>query len=570
MKIELKLESLPGHSKEGTCGHIHKAAGDPVSAGELIFEIETGKGVSEVAANGTGTILSIDVSTGDTIPIGTVLAVIEGERAQEAEKKEGSAFSYSIGPAKPVDRTLECNIAIIGGGPGGYVAAIQAAQMGASVILVEQDALGGTCLNRGCIPTKAMIRSAEINHTIKNADRFGLASGHFPVDIQKVVARKDEVVKQLVQGIGYLLNKRGVTVLSGFGTLASKNTVTVEEKRYNTTITAENIILATGSSSCTLPIPGMFSPNVLTSTDALALSELPDKLAIIGGGVIGMEFAFLFANLGVEVTVLEFFPTILSVFDTDIIETVTESARKSGIKLITGANVKSILDNESGGSIVVYENDQKEKYDLFENVLVAVGRTPCYEGLNLEENGIALTANKKGIEVDETLKTSVDTVYAIGDITNKIQLAHVASHQGVVAVKNIMGQCCAMDYSTIPNAVFTSPEFAVVGVSERNAEREERKIKIGKFPFTANGKALAYGEPDGFVKLIEDAESGRLIGGAVVGPHATDMIGEITLAIKNGLTAEAITETVHAHPTCAEGIHEAALDLGLGALHFMN
>ncbi len=569
MQIEIILHKLSGHAKEGTVGEVVKNPGDPVTAGETLILIETGKGVVEVPAEGTGTVESIRVKAGEKVKIGQILGTLSGEKAASAGAPKKEGFSYSIGPAKPVDRELECDITVIGGGPGGYVAAIQAAKMGAKVILVEKESLGGTCLNWGCIPTKALIRSAEVYQNIKNAEKFGLGAGHFPADIRKIVHRKDEVVKQLVQGVGYLLEQDGVTLLKGFGTLEDGNTVKVAERQYNTTIKTGKTILATGSSSCLLPIPGMDSLNVLTSTEALSLEELPRKMAIIGGGIIGMEFAFLFSNLGVEVTVFEYFDTILTVFDEDIIQTVTASASEHGINLITGAKVNQILENESGGCILQYELHKKEKYDLFEKVLVAVGRQPCYDGLDLEKNGIELTPDKKGIQVDETLKTSCDSVYAIGDITNKIQLAHVASHQGVVAARNIMGESCAMDYRVVPSAVFTFPEFATVGISEKDAEKQGLSVRTGTFPFAANGKALTLGESEGFVKLIEEEGTGVILGGAIVGPHATDLIGEITLAVKKRLKSEDIAETIHPHPTCGESIHEASLALGLGSIHFV-
>jgi len=569
LKIEIKLETLSGHAKDGTCCSLNKKAGDSISAGDIIAEIETGKGVAEIASDATGTVISINIAEGDKIALGNLIAVIDGERADsKTPDKTDDTFTYSFGPSKPVDRTLSCDIAIIGGGPGGYVAAIKAAQLGATVILVERDALGGTCLNRGCIPTKSLIRSAEVYKDIKNAEHFGLGAGHYPADISQIVRRKDDIVKQLVQGIGYLLENNKVTVLKGEGIIDSAKLVKVAERNYNTSIEAENIILATGSTSCSLTIPGMESDNVMTSTEALSLSELPRRMAIIGGGIIGMEFAFLFSSLGVEVSVIEYFENILNVFDNDIIDAITESAKEAGIKLITGASVKSILENESGGSIIKYDLGGSERYDLFEKVLVAVGRKPCFDGLNLEKLGVNLTENKRGIEVDSRLKTTAQNIYAIGDITNKIQLAHVASHQGIVAVNNIMNVDSEMDYSVVPSAVFTFPEFATIGVSEKEAAEKNIDIKIGKFPFAANGKSLTLGESAGFVKIITDKETDVVIGGAIAGPHATDLIAEITLAVKKGLTAEDIAETIHAHPTSAEAIHEAALAAGPGSLHF--
>jgi dihydrolipoamide dehydrogenase len=291
-------------------------------------------------------------------------------------------------------------------------------------------------------------------------------------------------------------------------------------------------------------------------------------MIIVGGGVIGMEFAFILANLDVEVTVIEYFEDILAALDDDVCEEITKIAAEKGIKLYTGSKVESIFESEDDKCIVAFSKDGNTRYVTADKVLMAVGRQPYLEDIGIEKIGIELNDNKRGIKVNEKMQTNVENIYAIGDVTNIIQLAHVASHQGIVAVKNILGQDTDMNYDVVPSAIFTTPEIGMVGMSEKEAIKKGIDIKIGKFPFAANGKALTLGERKGFVKLIKDNKTNKVIGGTIIGPHATDLIAEVALAVKNGLTAEAIAETIHAHPTTAESLHEASLALEGGALHF--
>ncbi|SHH32924.1 dihydrolipoyl dehydrogenase [Clostridium grantii] len=564
MNIDLKLTTTISGAKEGIIGKINKIIGDQVSIGEVIMTIEASKGSTDLKATSKGTITSLVVEEGDSIKVGQLLGTMDGEKDQ-AKKSPNSYFS---GILKAEKEELDTEITIIGAGPGGYVAAIQAAKMGAKVILIENEKLGGTCLNWGCIPTKALVRSAEVYKNCKEAESFGVITNNVEVDIKKMISRKNSVVEELVQGIEYLLNKHNVKIIKGKAEITDKTTVLVKSKRLESTIKTKDIIIATGSETSILNIQGCESKNILTSKEVLDIKELPKRMVIIGGGIIGMEFAFIFASLGVEVTVIEYFESILTCLDKDLCEVITNSAKKAGIKLFTGCKVEKILDSEDGQSIVCFSKEGSDSCMATDKVLMSVGRKPYFEGVGIEKIGVEISDKTKGIKVNEKMETSVENVYAIGDVTNIIQLAHVASHQGITAVKNILGEEEKISYDTVPSAIFTSPEIAMVGVTEKQAAKDNMDIKIGMFPFAANGKALTLGEKTGFVKLIMDNSTDKLIGGAIIGPHATDLISEITLAIQNNLTAEAIISTIHAHPTTAEALHEAALQLKTGAIHF--
>lgn len=572
MAIEIKLEKLSGHAKEAKVGKVHKNAGDSVNPGDILFDIESNKGNMTIKSTSTGKIASIEVEEGSVVKIGTLLAKIEGEISKEIPTNKTTNnkgnYNYFSGLLKPQKKELESDITILGGGPGGYVAAIQASKLGAKVVLIEKENLGGTCLNRGCIPTKAFVRSSEVYRNFKEAEEYGLFANNVSVKMKKVVARKNNIVDQLVQGIDYLLEKNNVTVIKGIGEIKDKETVYVKNDKLEATIKSKHIIIATGSKTSTLPIQGVNLENVITSKEALNLDTLPDQLVIVGGGVIGMEFAFIYANLGVNVSVIEYMDNILSACDQDICEEISQIARELGIKIFTKSKVESIAESEDGKCVISFSKDENLKLITANKVLMAVGRQPVIDGIDTNKLGLELNDNKRGIKVNQNMQTNIPNIYAIGDVTNIIQLAHVASHQGIIAVKNILGENMKMDYNVVPSAIFTHPEIAMVGISEKIAEKEAMDITIGKFPFAANGKALTLSESNGFVKIIKDKSTGKIVGGAIIGPHATDLIAEITLAVKNELTAEQIAETIHAHPTTAESIHEAVLATEGGALHF--
>lgn len=470
------------------------------------------------------------------------------------------------------DNNLNYDLVVIGGGPGGYVAAIRASRQGARVALVEKESIGGVCLNWGCIPTKAMIRSAEIYHEVQDARKFGInIEGEATIDLPSVIKRKDRIVRRLVKGIEVLLKNEDVDTYNGIGLLSKPDQVQVELDDGNEQILeAENIIIATGSKTAGLPIPGMDLPGVITSRDALDLEEMPDKMVVIGGGVIGMEFAFLYANMGVEVTVIEFEDSIVPDADNDITDELAKLARNKKIDIHTSSQAKKIAETEgrNNNMLVAFEKEGEEKYIITDKVLVAVGRLPNLPGIDTESLGLELNERRGGIKVDDHMRTSVDGIYAIGDVTDKVMLAHVASHQGIVAADNITGTEHKMDYKAVPSAIFTDPEVATVGMSEKDAKEAGINYVVGRFPFSANGKVMAMGERRGFVKIIKEEETGQVIGAGIIGLHATDLIASLTLAVNRNLTAHEIAETIHAHPTTAEVIHEAALDTEGGAIHY--
>jgi dihydrolipoamide dehydrogenase len=457
-------------------------------------------------------------------------------------------------------------IAIIGSGPGGYVAALRAGQLGAETVLIEKEALGGTCLNWGCIPTKAFVRSAEVFSDIQNAKDFGIKVEKAELDFPAVVKRKDKIVKRLVRGIDHLLGKNDVDRIEGKASFVDQKHLKIEAESGTVEIEAENIIIATGSQAAVLPIPGAELEGILDSREALDLEDLPDSMVIVGGGVIGMEFAFIFNNFGVDVTVIEFLDQLVSGVDTDIASELNRAARRRRISVKTSAEVKEIKKTE-GSYQVIYQEKDKEKTVSAAKVLMAVGRKPYTEGLKLDNAGVEVLDKRKAVLVNKKMKTNVDGIYAVGDVTDKILLAHVASHQGVIAVENIMGMDRKMNYQAVPGAIFSSPEIGTVGLSEAEAEAEGIDYGVGTFPFAASGKVMAMGEREGKVKIITEKESDKIIGAALIGIEASDLIAELTLAVNLGLTAEDLRETIHAHPTTAEVIHEAALDLADGAIH---
>lgn len=565
--MEIKLEQLSGESKSGNVGKINVKIGDEIKTGDILLQVETQKGNVSMKSNASGIVEKIAIDEGDTVNIGDVLFEIDGVQNEECTEKTGG-FNYFDSLMKPQKKEIEADITIIGAGPGGYVAAIYAAKQGKKVVVIEKEHVGGTCLNHGCIPTKALVRSSEIYRNMKEADSFGIFAENVSVDMGKVINRKDKIKNQLKNGIEYLLENHNIEKLDGNGKIIDANTVFVKTNRTEITINTKNIIIATGSEPSIVPIKGIESKNVLTSKEALNMTSLPKKLVIVGGGVIGMEFAFIYESFGVEVFVVEYADGILASLDDDICDEISKIAKENGIKLYTSSKVGAIDETENGECIVSFMKEGETRYISCDKVLVAVGRQPYFEGLGLEKLGIEMNDGKKGIKINEKMQTNIPNIYAIGDVTNILQLAHVASHQGMVAVDNILGENKTIDYSTVPSAIFTEPEIAVVGITEKIANEKGIEIEVGKFPMSANGKALTLGDAKGFVKIIKEVSTGKIIGSTIIGPHATDLLSSMTLCINNGLTTEQITETIFAHPTTAESIHEAALSVEGGAIHF--
>lgn len=459
--------------------------------------------------------------------------------------------------------SIQCDIAVIGSGPGGYVAALRAAQLGAKTVVVERDRIGGVCLNWGCIPTKTLLRTAEVLRLAREAKEFGVSVGDVKLDWTAAQKRKDSIVRRLTGGVSALLQKAGVMVVSGEGRLASPGVIEVRGQSTTETISARKVIVATGSRPASLPIPGLEGPDVLTSDGALSLETLPESMLIIGAGPIGVEFATLFNACGVKTTLVEALPRVLPTLDADLSSEVERGLKKARVKILTASKVTHI--DRSGKPQVHIEGAAGETSIEVDRILVAVGRRANVDALGLAESGIETT--KAGIKVDQCLRSSQPDVHAIGDVCGGMQLAHVAMHQGVTAAENALGAQRSMDYNAIPSCVFCWPEVATVGLTEEAAREQGYDVLVGKFPFRANGKALAHGEHEGLVKVVSEAKFGQVLGVHIVGPHASDLIQEGTLALGLEATLDELENTIHPHPTLSEAIAEAALGARGKALH---
>ena len=454
---------------------------------------------------------------------------------------------------------MKYDIIVIGSGPGGYVAAIRASQLGKKVAIVEKAELGGVCLNWGCIPTKTLLKSAQVYTYCKNAAHYGVAiEGDVKPDWEKIVARSRTVAETMSKGVAFLMKKNNIDIITGFGRLAGEGKVDVDGAIYE----ADAVILATGARPRQMSFMQVDGKHIISSKEALTLPTLPQSMIVVGSGAIGSEFACLYASLGVKVTVVEYMPQMMPLEDEEVAKAMERSFRKMRATVLTSTTVKSVTVGEDGLCSVDIEGKKGAETLTAEVVLSAVGVKSNIENIGLEEMGVAVERDK--IVVDEHYQTSAKGVYAIGDIIATPALAHVASAEAIHCVEHICGLTPdTVDYSTIPSCVFTSPEVASVGMTEQQAREKGIEYKVGRFPFTASGKATAAGDRDGFVKLIFD-ENEKLIGAHMVGATVTEMLGEPTLAKRLGVTAHAIAKTIHSHPTMHEGLMEAA-ESALGA-----
>lgn len=462
---------------------------------------------------------------------------------------------------------MKYDIIVIGSGPGGYVAAVRAAQAGKRTAIVEREALGGVCLNWGCIPTKALLKSASVYHYVKNAAAYGIdIEGEAKADITKIVARSHGVAETMSKGIDFLMKKNKIDVLRGHGSIESKGVVAVENEEGRTLYEADHIILATGARPRQMPFIPVDGEKIITSREALVIKELPESIVVIGSGAIGSEFAFLFAQLGVKVTIVEYLPNLMPLEDEEVSKTMERAFRKMRATVYTGTTVKAARVNDEGRCEVDIEGKKGAETLVADMVLAAVGIKTNTENIGLEKVGIELERDK--IKVDEHYQTAVEGIYAIGDLIPTPALAHVASAEAIHCVDAICGRSPQpVDYSTIPSCVYTSPEVASVGLTEKQATEKGIDLKVGRFQFTASGKAAAAGERDGFVKLLFDAATDKLVGAHFVGMNVTEMIAEPTVAKALGATVEALAHTIHPHPTMNEAVMEAA-EAALGhAIH---
>lgn len=515
--------------------------GDTVQAGDMILEIETDKVNMEVEAFATGKVLRLLAREGDVIPVTEVIGFIgeEGDTIQNARAEKKEKVSKKA-------KEHEYDVIVVGGGPAGYVCAIKAAQLGGRVALIEKDVVGGTCLNRGCIPTKTYLKTAEIVEHIKSSAYRGInvAQDAVSFDMKTAKANKNDIVKKLTGGVGVLLKSNGVDVFDGEGVINKDKTVTVNDK----VLAANSIVYAGGSVPSNVPIPGIDSRFVVTSNELLDIEEVPKTLAVIGGGVIGVELGQAMNAFGSEVTIIEMMDRITPFMDEEASALLKKQMTKSGIKVMTSTRVDAL--EEKNDHAILKVGDNEIEADL---VLLCVGRKPDLSGV--ENAGVAI--EKGFVVVDEQMRTNVPGIYAAGDVTGKSMLAHAAFKMGEIAAENALGGNESFNGVRIPACIYTMPEVSSIGLTEVEA-REKHDVKIGKFPFTANGRALASGESEGFVKVVADKKYGEILGVHIIGPGAAEMINEAAVMMAMEVTCEEMGKIVHAHPTYSEALMESA------------
>jgi dihydrolipoamide dehydrogenase len=463
------------------------------------------------------------------------------------------------------------DIVVIGGGPGGYVCAIRAAQLGLKTACIEsRGALGGTCLNVGCIPSKSLLNLSENFYKAKkDFNQQGIEIAGIKLNIKKMMSNKNKSIQVLTKGVEFLFKKNKVTYLKGKGVIFSKNDIVVfGSNNSRTNIKAKNIVIATGSEVSSLPGIEIDEENIVSSTGALSFDKVPGKLAVIGGGYIGLEMGSVWSRLGSDVTVIEYLDFITPGMDREISNEFQKILTKKGIKFKMGSKVNTV--SSKGDSVIIsytdLKNAKEEKVEV-DKVLVAVGRKPYTEGLNLSKVGVKLD-NKGRIEVNNKLQTSVENIFAIGDVIKGPMLAHKAEEEGIAVAEILAGQSGHVNYDVIPGVIYTSPEVATVGKTEEQLKNENKSFKVGKFPFLANSRAKVNNETDGFVKILADSRTDKVLGVHIIGPHCGDMIAEMALAMEFGASAEDIARTCHAHPTHTEAIKEAALAVDKRPIHF--
>ena len=448
------------------------------------------------------------------------------------------------------------DVAILGAGPGGYVAAIRAKKLGLNVITVEKENLGGVCLNWGCMPTKALAHTAEIIESVKKSGELGIKIQGMAIDFIAVMSRKDNVVNGLRGGLEFNFKKNGIEIVRGEGKLISKNSISVKgNDGADIEINAKNIILATGSRASSVPPFILDNEGILDNVGILSLKELPKSMLVVGGGVVGCEFSSIFASLGTKVTIVEVMPRILLSEDEEVGDLIKKIFSKKGINIFTDVTVKEVKKSGNKYECSLSNNEVL----VVDKILVSVGRKPNSEGLGLREAGIDID-DKGFIRVDKNLRTNIQNIYAIGDAIGGYQLAHVASAEGITAVDNILGKNKEIDYSVVPWAIFTLPEIGTVGLNKRQAEEKGYKVCMGVFSFKNSGKAYAIQETEGFIKICTDSATGEILGSTIIGPRASDLVHEIAVAMHGELSIDYIADTIHSHPALSEAVMEAAED----------
>lgn len=571
MPVEVVLPMLGITTERGKILKWHKKEGEKVKKGEILFEVETEKVVTEVESPASGILGKILVKEGIEVPVLTLVALIVQEGESLLPEAPGPKEENYVPAAAPIPshsvhkHVSRFDVVVLGGGPGGYAVAIRASRKGARVLLVEKDDIGGTCLHRGCIPTKSYLSDVEILRKIHGSAVFDGIS-EVRLNPPNMLAKKDRVVKRLHKGLGGILKSLGVAVVKGSGSLLNPTTLKVQANESEELYEARNIVIATGSRPSSLPGVRPDGERILFSDHMIDLRVIPKSLLVVGGGAIGLEWASIMAALGTEVTVLEALPRLVWNGDEDLAMALEKALKVQGVRVLTRGQVEAIKTDGSSARVEFLEGGKNSSIEA-EAVLLATGRVPNTEGIGLEEVGIV----KAGpfIKVDEGMRTSIPGIYAVGDVIGKSMLAHAAFAEAMVAVENLFGGNSKMDYGKVPNCIYTLPEVAWVGLSEDKARAEGYRVKVAKYPLSSNGKALTKGEPEGFVKIVAEEELGQILGVFIMGSSATELLGECLLALRLEASVEEMAAVVKPHPSLSEAVAEAAMAWLGNPLHWV-
>lgn len=540
------------------------AVGDEVAEEQPLIELESDKATMEVPAPAAGKVVSIAVKEGDTVSKGSLILTLEGAGAAAASGQEAKGAPAASAPPQPAAGAasgrgdMHAEVAVLGSGPGGYTAAFRAADLGKTVVLIEKDpSLGGVCLNVGCIPSKALLHAAKVITEAEEMGGHGIAFAKPEVDVDKLRGWKDSVVRQLTGGLSGLAKGRKVQVVAGYGRFTGPNMIEVEDGGTRTTVSFDQCIVAAGSEPVTLPFIPHDDPRVLDSTGALELDGIPDRLLVLGGGIIGLEMACVYDALGSRVTVVELMDQIIPGADKDVVKPLHKRIEGRYEKIRLKTKVTAVEAGEDGLTVTFEDETGEVSTDRFDKILVAVGRRPNGRLIDAAAAGVAV--DERGfIPVDGQQRTNVPHIFAIGDVVGQPMLAHKAVHEGKVAAEVAAGQNRHFDARVIPSVAYTDPEVAWIGVTETAAKAEGRKVGKGVFPWAASGRSLSLGRSEGLTKLIFDETDDRVIGAAIVGPSAGDLIAEVALAIEMGADATDLGHTIHPHPTLSETVNFAA------------
>ena len=563
MATELLMPKLGLTMTEGTIDEWKKKEGDAIAKGDIIYSVATDKLTNDVEADCDGVLLKIVVNAGETVPCKAVVGWIGAAGEAVPDSAPAAAAAPAVKSEAPA-AACESGVIVIGGGPGGYVAAIRAAQLGAKVTLIEKDKVGGTCLNRGCMPTKAMLHTSEIYESAVSSAELGISCEGVKVDWEKVQGFRASVVEKLTSGVKGLIKLNKIKLVSGEAVFTGPKTVKVGSDSY----TADKIIIAAGSYPIIPGIPGLKeSKAMLDSTACLSLDHIPESLVVIGGGVIGLELGSVYMRYGTRVTVVEMQSKLLPLMDAELTAMLRTKLEGQGMTIMTDAQVTGVSDCGGKAKVSVKTASGEVILDA-EKILVSVGRGPDTKGLALDKAGIA--SEKGFITANDKLETNVPGVYAVGDCTGKLMLAHAAMAMGECAAENAMGGSKTFDPEQSPSCAYVGPEFAGVGYTEERAKALGIAYKVGRFPTNGSGRSLVSGHTDGMIKVLAGEKYGEILGVHILAPSATEIIEEAALAIKLEATLEEFTDTIHCHPTVAESLRECALNADKKAIHIPN